>query len=65
MEEKLVDSEQAAAQIGITVTYLHTWLHRHPEYKPGRSFGGSYQWSEEEIAKVIERRQRKRKAGDK
>ena len=62
-ETKLVDSSQAAAEIGISLDNLYMWLSRHPEYRPHQSFGGAFLWSSEEIAKVIERRQRKRRAG--
>lgn len=60
MEEKLLDSEQAAAQMGLTLTALHVWLHRNPEFRPRQSFGGSYLWSKEDVQRVVEKRQRRK-----
>lgn len=56
MEDYLIDTKRAADQIGISVQYLHVWLSRHPECRPNRFLKGSYQWSQAQIAKVIEQR---------
>lgn len=56
MLENYVDSKTAAKKIGVTITHLHVWLLRHPEFKPRQSYGKSYLWTEEEITKVIDKR---------
>ena len=59
-EKQLIDSNQAAAVMGITLDNLYMWLSRNPEYRPRKSFGGAFMWSQEEIERAVERRSRLR-----
>ena len=59
-EKQLIDSNQAAAVMGITLDNLYMWLSRNPEYRPRQSFGGAFMWSQEEIDRAVERRSRLR-----
>lgn len=50
-EKQLIDSNQAAAVMGITLDNLYMWLSRNPEYRPRQSFGGAFMWSQKRKSK--------------
>lgn len=58
-------SSEVAGQAGISRKTLMVYLHRHEDLKPAERLpDGDFLWSEEEIQRLITRRQR-RKVGAK
>ena len=58
MESKPITTEDVARRFGTGVNALVVYLHRHPEFKPKGSFGGTYIWTEDEIEALAQHRMR-------
>ncbi len=61
-ERNFFGTPEVAQQLGIGLKALQMWLSRHPEYRPTlRISGDDLLWSIEEIERVKEARNKKRR----
>lgn len=64
MSERKKVSAEVAERLDLSRHYLLTYLSRNPELRPAERLpNGDFLWSEDEIQRLIERRQRRKVRG--